>query len=337
MIAQLDQLPFKQRVVVMDQCLGGNFGKRFLNDPKTLFVASGSKHEEVCCQEFSPQFFASDIQKQLADKLAKAERTSDIALRRNIYCNVAEIMFKEGLMARAAAVLDQAQGDADIYKYSDDYYATYLATIAGTYARIGLREKAESLFEKARIFIKANPIPLKENMMDDFRRVDFFTHLIIGLQVAGFPEKTRQATQDAFDFIDQKMPVSRAFYLNRMMSFMGFAKQDAPVEVFFKKAGALAIQTTSVVDRISALTEVMDMMRHFSFASYVKGLAMAKDVLEQAVLMGLQIGNPSERAKHLIALAELFQKKGFQIRSNEILDMINPHPNNTKKCGNYRE
>lgn len=57
---QLDQLAHNQRVVVMDQCLGGNFGKLFMRDPKTLFMSAGSKHETVCCGEFAPRMFAPD-------------------------------------------------------------------------------------------------------------------------------------------------------------------------------------------------------------------------------------------------------------------------------------
>lgn len=62
LFVQLDQLAHHQRVVVMDQCLGGNFGKLFLDDPRTLFISAGSKHETVCCGEFAPRMFAPDLE-----------------------------------------------------------------------------------------------------------------------------------------------------------------------------------------------------------------------------------------------------------------------------------
>ncbi|MBI4125485.1 MAG: hypothetical protein HY466_06120 [Deltaproteobacteria bacterium] len=59
LLARLDRLPFeKKRVVVMDQCYGGNFGKLFLDDPKTLFTSAGSKGETDRCEEIAPRLWA---------------------------------------------------------------------------------------------------------------------------------------------------------------------------------------------------------------------------------------------------------------------------------------
>lgn len=53
----LDQIPHGYRVVIMDQCYSGNWNKFFLKNPKTLFIAAGSKDEIVCCQEMAPKFW----------------------------------------------------------------------------------------------------------------------------------------------------------------------------------------------------------------------------------------------------------------------------------------
>ncbi|MBI4237254.1 MAG: hypothetical protein HY696_02400 [Deltaproteobacteria bacterium] len=57
----LDELPYGQRVVVMDQCYSGNWSHRFADDPRTLFIAAGSKGETVCCQDFAPHFWSSKV------------------------------------------------------------------------------------------------------------------------------------------------------------------------------------------------------------------------------------------------------------------------------------
>lgn len=57
----LDALPFGRRVVVMDQCFSGNWSRRFTDDPRTLFVAAGSRGEKVCCQNFAPHFWSKRV------------------------------------------------------------------------------------------------------------------------------------------------------------------------------------------------------------------------------------------------------------------------------------
>lgn len=59
LFSRLDRLPYSQRTIVMDQCYGGNWGKQFLDDPKTLFISNGSKDEEVFCEEFAIQFWGT--------------------------------------------------------------------------------------------------------------------------------------------------------------------------------------------------------------------------------------------------------------------------------------
>lgn len=61
MAALLDSITYGQRTVVMDQCYGGNWSRRFTDDPKTLFVAAGSKNQSVCCHEFAPRFWSDDV------------------------------------------------------------------------------------------------------------------------------------------------------------------------------------------------------------------------------------------------------------------------------------
>ncbi len=63
----LDGIPYGRRTVVMDQCYGGNWNARFLDDPKTLFITPGSKNEQVCCQEFAPRFWAEAVPDENGD------------------------------------------------------------------------------------------------------------------------------------------------------------------------------------------------------------------------------------------------------------------------------
>lgn len=57
----LGDLPYRKRTVVMDDCLGGNWGKRFLDNPNTLFISLGNKNEVVACEEFAPRFWGQKI------------------------------------------------------------------------------------------------------------------------------------------------------------------------------------------------------------------------------------------------------------------------------------
>ncbi len=61
LIARFDALPFAKRTVVMDQCKGGNWLNRFVDDPRTLFISNGSSDEIVCCGEFAPVFWGEWI------------------------------------------------------------------------------------------------------------------------------------------------------------------------------------------------------------------------------------------------------------------------------------
>jgi tetratricopeptide (TPR) repeat protein len=56
----LDAIRYGRRVVIMDQCYGGNFAQRFLDDPKTLFISAGSDRQQTCCQDFSVRFWSPD-------------------------------------------------------------------------------------------------------------------------------------------------------------------------------------------------------------------------------------------------------------------------------------
>ena len=58
----LDSIAFKQRVVVMDNCYGGNWKDTFLNDPRTLFISGGSPNETDVCQESAPRLWAPKSQ-----------------------------------------------------------------------------------------------------------------------------------------------------------------------------------------------------------------------------------------------------------------------------------
>lgn len=53
----INEIPYGSRTIVMDQCMGGSWGTHFLKSAHTLFVAAGSKKEEVCCTEFAPRFW----------------------------------------------------------------------------------------------------------------------------------------------------------------------------------------------------------------------------------------------------------------------------------------
>lgn len=57
----LDAIRYGKRTVIMDQCYSGNWGKRFLNDPKTLFISGGSESETTCCQEIAPRFWSDEV------------------------------------------------------------------------------------------------------------------------------------------------------------------------------------------------------------------------------------------------------------------------------------
>lgn len=59
--AALDAIAFGRRTVIMDQCFSGNWGKIFLDDPRTLFVAAGSENESTCCGEFAPTFWSDAV------------------------------------------------------------------------------------------------------------------------------------------------------------------------------------------------------------------------------------------------------------------------------------
>ena len=56
----LDGIEHGQRVVVMDQCYSGNWGKFFLDDPATLFISAGSPGEKVS-SEFPYSFWSQSV------------------------------------------------------------------------------------------------------------------------------------------------------------------------------------------------------------------------------------------------------------------------------------
>ncbi len=55
---KLDLIPYGERVVISDLCLGGSSISLFAND-KTTLVSAGSAGEETECQKFSPLFWAA--------------------------------------------------------------------------------------------------------------------------------------------------------------------------------------------------------------------------------------------------------------------------------------
>ncbi|MCP5464563.1 MAG: hypothetical protein H7A33_06030 [Deltaproteobacteria bacterium] len=66
----LDIQGYGQRTVVMDQCFSGGLRNMFLDDPKTLFISTGSADRTVTCFEFSNRFWqgASEIAKTTNDQ-----------------------------------------------------------------------------------------------------------------------------------------------------------------------------------------------------------------------------------------------------------------------------
>jgi len=54
----IDELAYKNRTIIMDQCYSGNQAARFTDDPRSLFIAGGNKNQTTCCGEFAPNFFA---------------------------------------------------------------------------------------------------------------------------------------------------------------------------------------------------------------------------------------------------------------------------------------
>lgn len=57
---ELARLHFGKRIVVMDQCYGGR-GMRLFADLRTTVVTGGSPNEQVCCNKFSPYFWAKNV------------------------------------------------------------------------------------------------------------------------------------------------------------------------------------------------------------------------------------------------------------------------------------
>ncbi len=64
-LVQLDQIKYGTRTVIVDGCYLGGATKLFLNDPKTVFISSGSQNEVVECQYFAPFFW--DDQQNIPD------------------------------------------------------------------------------------------------------------------------------------------------------------------------------------------------------------------------------------------------------------------------------
>ncbi len=57
-VSMLDAIPYGKRTVIVDQCYSGNWGKRFTDDPKTLFISAGGEKETVACGVFSTAFWS---------------------------------------------------------------------------------------------------------------------------------------------------------------------------------------------------------------------------------------------------------------------------------------
>lgn len=58
----LDIQGYDSRVVIMDQCFGGNWRDIFIDDPRTLFISAGSRSDTVCCHNFAPYFWAAYVE-----------------------------------------------------------------------------------------------------------------------------------------------------------------------------------------------------------------------------------------------------------------------------------
>jgi len=102
-VAELDHLPYSKRVVVMDQCFGGNFTGRFVDDPRTLFVSAGSKDETVCCGEFAPRFWAADVPDLNGDGVVSfAERHANV-MAQGVWQSVPRFVPTEGYIQDGAA------------------------------------------------------------------------------------------------------------------------------------------------------------------------------------------------------------------------------------------
>ena len=71
-----------KRVVVMDQCYGGGLGKLFLNDPKTLFTAAGSRGEVDSCEDIAPRLWspAKEVPDKNKDGVISWEERYDYAV-----------------------------------------------------------------------------------------------------------------------------------------------------------------------------------------------------------------------------------------------------------------
>ncbi len=57
----LDDISFRQRSVIMDQCFSGNWSQLFLDDPRTMFLSAGCKNDPTCCGMFSPYLWTQNV------------------------------------------------------------------------------------------------------------------------------------------------------------------------------------------------------------------------------------------------------------------------------------
>lgn len=78
---ELARLRFGKRIVVMDQCYAGR-GFRLFADDKTTVVTEGSSNETVCCGDFAPYFWSSQVTDLNNDRMLTVEERVLYALRR---------------------------------------------------------------------------------------------------------------------------------------------------------------------------------------------------------------------------------------------------------------
>lgn len=91
----LDELPYQNRTLIMDQCYSGNWAKRFTGKPGTLFISLGSANETDSCQEFAPYFWGDDVSDLNEDGIVNWQERFDFAVP-HVHRSFPQFIMSEG-------------------------------------------------------------------------------------------------------------------------------------------------------------------------------------------------------------------------------------------------
>jgi len=252
----LQSITYGNRVVVMDQCLSGDWGHRFAAPGlRTRFYSSGSEDEVVCCAEFAPRFWSPDIEGLNWDERYQA------ALEQTISSHPLSLQSHEFVEGERLQFSTQVQNVSNSDELSSllrslgpEQYAVVFFSTQACFGCVLYNERFEELAlegEGRYLFIRAEGEEVEEDFgISSFPSVYIFDHqmrkhLVGDIQnVLGEMDQFNMSVADRLEVFRQRLDdVDTQSRRSALVAYAGLAEEGG-IEVM--------LEALSVIEELTA-------------------------------------------------------------------------------------